>query len=338
MVMPMALSLKQIFTSDQNWWKFHEKHKDKLRIGILIAVTAMLSCRNIVRGYKTYECENKTCNHVKLIPHTCKSRACSTCGKKLTEAWIAKQQDTLPKTNWQHITFTMPEYLWPLFWHNRHLLNLIPKIAADIIKKTGAKVGALPAIFLAIHTFGRDMKRNVYIHLSATTGGLSDDKLSWLPIFYQGGALMKQWRHEIITLFREMLAKGKLKLPKNIDSKTFKQKLSTLYEIHWQVKCGKVEVDCKRTLAYLARYIKRPPFAKSKLLHYDGKTVGFSFLDRTSGLIKKKTFDVESFIARYIRHIPDPGFRPALTHEVSNLTSPTTNGANFLGFCSNHHF
>lgn len=58
-----------------------------------------------------------------------------------------------------------------LFWLNRHLLNSVGKIAAGAVLKIAKKEGVTPAIFIAIHTFGRDLKRNIHIHLSTARGG-----------------------------------------------------------------------------------------------------------------------------------------------------------------------
>jgi hypothetical protein len=113
---------------------------------------------------------------MKRVPHTCKCKACSSCGKKATELWVAKQNQLLPQTPWQHITFTMPAVLWDFFWFNRELLNEIGKIAALCIQSIAKKKNIIPGIFIAIHTFGRDLKRNVHVHLSTTTGGgLADE-------------------------------------------------------------------------------------------------------------------------------------------------------------------
>lgn len=67
----------------------------------------------------------------------------------------------------------MPAEFWVFFWLSRYLMNLIPLIAATVIKDWAHEKGFLPGVFLAIHTFGRDLKRNIHIHLSTTTGGLS---------------------------------------------------------------------------------------------------------------------------------------------------------------------
>ncbi|MBI4801683.1 MAG: transposase zinc-binding domain-containing protein, partial [Elusimicrobia bacterium] len=73
--------------------------------------------------------------HSVKIPHSCKSRFCSSCGKKATDIWIENSFNTLPNSKWQHITFTMPDVLWDFFWVNRYLMNKAPAIAAGIIKQ-----------------------------------------------------------------------------------------------------------------------------------------------------------------------------------------------------------
>src|SRR5579863_5639318 len=177
------ITIKQILTTGQSWWRFYEKYHDKIRTSIVVCITKLLSCRNIIRGYHQYRCSNSVCSHIKHVNHTCKCKACSSCGKKATELWIDKQNSVLPQTYWQHITFTLPCELWDFFWHNRHLLNAIGAIAADCVKTIANQKGVTLGIFIAIHTFGRDLKRNVHIHLSTTTGGLSLDLTQWKNIY-----------------------------------------------------------------------------------------------------------------------------------------------------------
>ena len=161
-----------------------------------------MSCKNKVRGYKKYKCSNDLCDNIKIIPHTCKSKLCSSCGKKGTAIWIAKQNNILPNTEWQHITFTMPSELWDLFWLNRDLLNQITKLAADCIMILVSKLDVVPAIFTALHTFGRDLKRNVHVHLSTTRIGLHTNLKKTKKLFFKQHSLMKMWKHRVIKLFK----------------------------------------------------------------------------------------------------------------------------------------
>jgi len=55
----------------------------------------------------------------------------------------------------------------------------------------------------------------------------------------------------------------------------------------------------------LARYIKRPAIAESKLKHYDGFEVTFKYLDHTTKTYRKFTLTAEQLI----QLIPDIGFR-----------------------------
>src|ERR1700733_11633520 len=93
------ITIKQILTTNQSWWRFYEKYHDKIRTAIVICIVKLLSCKSIIRGYHQYNCSNPSCSHIKCVPHTCKSKACSSCGKKSTELWIQKQNNLLPQTS-----------------------------------------------------------------------------------------------------------------------------------------------------------------------------------------------------------------------------------------------
>ncbi|MEE9451596.1 MAG: IS91 family transposase [Gammaproteobacteria bacterium] len=307
-------TIKQILLSNQNWWRFYNQHRDKLRASIVSCITKLLSCKNIIRGYQKYVCSNPDCPHIKLIPHTCKCRACSSCGKKATELWIEKQNHLLPDTSWQHITFTMPCELWDFFWLNRHLLNLISKIAADCITSIANQKNVTPGIFTALHTFGRNLKRNVHIHLSTTTGGLCNNTHRWKKLFFHQATLMRLWRYKVVKLFRDAYTKQQLIIPNRIAKQlnhtfTFSNFLDVLYRKTWIVHCAKPTTEHKKIVRYLGGYFKRPPIAQSKLKHYDGQEVTFQYLDHYTKTYRDFKLSAQQFIARFIRHIPDTGFR-----------------------------
>ncbi|MCP4473411.1 MAG: hypothetical protein GY821_02335 [Gammaproteobacteria bacterium] len=51
---------------------------------------------------------------------------------------------------------------------------------------------------------------------------------------------------------------------------------------YWHVHLGKPKKNHLHNVNYLGRYIKRPPIAESKLRHYNGKNVTFSYLNHTT--------------------------------------------------------
>lgn len=307
-----GVKLRTIFLDKGNWWKLFLKHRDLIRLSIIINVLKLLVCRTSFLGYHHFICT--ACSKSMKVPHSCKSRFCPSCGKKATDIWIKNSLNTLPKTTWQHITFTMPEELWVFFWLNRYLMNLIPLLAATIIKDWALQKGFLPGIFLAIHTFGRDLKRNIHIHLSTTTGGLSLCHTKWVAkAYFYHKSLKNTWRYNIIALLREQFKKGQLTLPphlKHITSYTlFNSWTSQFYNTSWVVHLGTQSQNMKANVDYLGKYLKRPPIGETRIQHYDGTSVTYEYLDHYTGTKETMTLPVLEFIARLICHIPDKHFR-----------------------------
>lgn len=305
-------SLKTIFLDNGNWWKFFIRHTSLLRFSIIFNIIKMLSCKTDWLGYHTYTCPQ--CQHSIRVPHTCKSRFCSSCGKKATDQWIAKNIEILPKTTWQHVTFTLPSEFWPLFWLNRELMNNVPPIAADIIKDYAANKGILPGIYLAIHTFGRDLKRNFHIHLTTTSGGLSADQSQWISsLYFHHQTLKNMWKTRITQYLRLLYNQGQLVLPRKLNhirnTETFSSWLNAIYQKKWVVHLSKTSNDHQRNIEYLGKYLKRPPIGETRIKKYDGKNVSYFYLDHHTNTIKIMTLPVFEFIKRLITHIPDKHFR-----------------------------
>ncbi|WGM11822.1 transposase zinc-binding domain-containing protein [Arsenophonus nasoniae] len=101
---------------------------------------------------------------------SCKSKACSSCGFKATEQWLAQQVHILPDCDWQHITFTMPHLLWPFFNNNWPLLNALFRAATRAMLQLARKQGIEIGIFCALHTYGRQLNQHPHVHVSVTRG------------------------------------------------------------------------------------------------------------------------------------------------------------------------
>jgi len=68
-----------------HWIQFVAQYKRWIRPVVFENVRKVLACRTPVLGCHIYQC--KDCGHVELIPHSCKSRFCPTCGKHATDVW-----------------------------------------------------------------------------------------------------------------------------------------------------------------------------------------------------------------------------------------------------------
>ncbi len=325
--------MKQLLQFKSAWWSYHEKHKDTIRPIVVETVTLLLACGMSLLGYATFRCINTACEHVKRICFGCNSRFCNTCGKKRTDQWLENMKATLPDTKWQHITFTLPDELWCFFEANRPLQGNLSALAANTLLKSAKKKKLLPGIFTAIHTFGRDLKWNVHIHLAITLGGITDNGKQWKKIVFCPTTTMRRWRYQVVNLLRAEYKKGELIIPTELqgqiqNTQQLNQFLNQQYEKHWHVHFANPTKTPLKTIKYLGRYLKRPPLALSRLKHYDGSEVVFEYLDHHTQKHRLFRCDVEAFIQRLIRHIPEKHFRMIryygfLAHRVRGKLMPT---------------
>lgn len=222
----------------------------------------------------------------------------------------------------------MPRELWVLFRDNRHLLEPLSRLAAHTLLKTAQKKGLTPGIFTALHTFGRDLKWNVHIHLSITLGGLCADSNVWKSLYFVKQNIMLQWRYAVINLLGEAARNGTLEHPASLENqREWQQFLNKHYQKTWILYFSKPTKNPNHTVRYLGRYISRPPLAMSRLKHYDGQTVIFTYLDHNTKTYRRFTCEGEEFIARLTQHIPDKGFRLIryygfLAHRVRSTLLP----------------
>src|SRR5471030_1629304 len=89
-------TVREILLNGNSWYSFYDQHQGTIRTSIVTCIVKLLSCKTSVRGYCEYRCSNPNCTHIKRVCFTCKSRGCSSCGKKATELWVNKQNNILP--------------------------------------------------------------------------------------------------------------------------------------------------------------------------------------------------------------------------------------------------
>ena len=78
---------------------------------------------------------------------------------------------------------------------------------------------------------------------------------------------------------------------------------------NWVVHLSKPTINHKQNIAYLGRYLKRPPLSGANILNSDGKFVLLCHLDRNTISYTTINLPVFEFIARFFSHIPDQYFK-----------------------------
>lgn len=229
---------------------------------------------------------------------------CNGCGKVASDKWVEQQKVMLPKTEFQHITMTMPSELWPFFDVNRHLLSQLPTLANKIILKLAKKKKAVPGVFTALHTYGRKLNWNTHVHLSVTKGGITKDQ-KWKSLYFKAEHIKNMWRYMVIDLLRNTAKEGNLIMPDDFDCRWFYEFLDKQYSRHWHIHCAKPTKSAEKDIGYLGRYLKRPPLSNARLLHYSGSDVLFSYHDHRDKKDKELKLSVFEFLSRFTKHVPE---------------------------------
>lgn len=202
-------TIKQIFQDNDNWKRFKLKHANKSRPNIIDEVEKVLACRDpLLLGYHQYRCPK--CGRVeRIVPHSCKSRFCSSCGKVAVDNWIGKALGKFLDVPYHHLVFTIPLELRNVFLANRKLLNILFQAASRaILEWCRERGGYIPGLVCILHTFGSDLKFNPHVHMLTTEGGLSLDKKRWVSNEYIPWAMLKaRWKYWVVKLLRPELKK-----------------------------------------------------------------------------------------------------------------------------------
>jgi hypothetical protein len=278
----------------------------------------MIDCRTPALGAEVYASETEQ----KLVYHTCKSRACPSCGHRATQLWQREQWTALPDIPYAGIVLTMPDILWPIFQQNRHLLYDLGALGAAVVEEwVKAKYGVRVLIMVVTHTFGRRLNFNPHLHILVSAGGLRESEGRWIPgLRFDKDALMHMWRYAVITYLRAAL-QARL-LSSQLSVQDVKAVLKTQYERWWNIDIDRFKSKWQ-FVRYAGRYIRRPPIAQHRVQEITDGQVQFWRKD----LIQKRQvltrYSIEEFVVTLAEHVPDR-YRHAMRY--FGLLAPRSKG------------
>ncbi len=226
------ISIRRIFLCRGAWLQFWASNILRLRWSIIWNAARLLLCRNGL-GYHEYSCPK--CNSKKRIPHTCKSRFCSSCGKAAADRWVETSLSQILDVEYKHLVFTLPAEFRDWFLRNRKVcLNAFFIVVKDTILDYARQKGFRPGLILVLHTFGSDLKWNPHIHVIITAGGLSLKNDQWLKCHYLPQKIIRPiYRYRFLQQFKKLFKQGLLKPPpvcRNVKScETFNSLLTQFY-------------------------------------------------------------------------------------------------------------
>ena len=310
-------SLKYILEQHRHLWD-HDAERPAAREDF----RKVLACRTPALGAEVYASESEQ----KVVYHTCKSRACSSCGRRATVLWQRDQWAMLPDVPYREITFTMPDVLWPIFNHNRALLHDLSAIGAKAIESwVEAEHGVKVCIMVVAHTFGRHLNFNSHLHILVSSGGFRECDSAWkAQLNIRKASLGDFWRDSVIEHLRLALKQGKL--ISSIGDHGLDQMLIAQGNRRWRTHHK--EFGSKyHFLQYAARYLRRPPLAEYRFHHVGDDEIVFRTHDHRLKREVLTSYSPPEFIRALAQQVPE-----RYRHSVRyfGLLAPRTK-ARFMG-------
>ena len=274
--------------------------QDDTRSGAREALRRALDCGTPALGAEVFASENEE----RVVPHTCKSRACPSCGYRATVAWQRDQWRELPDIPYAHLTLTMPNVLWPVFQRNQDLLHHLPVLGAEVLQNWARQeYGARLMIVVILHTFGRHLNFNCHLHILVSEGGLKKDGTGWVRrLRLNRKELMPMWRYAVVTHLREAARKGFLET--DLPPGELREMLTTQYERWWNTNIKHFRTK-KHFLRYAGRYARRPPIAQHRFRKINREEIRFVTKDTKTKRLVETTYTPAAFVAALADHIPD---------------------------------
>jgi hypothetical protein len=287
--------LKQILSATRDHW-----NRPETRPAVRQNFERMINCRTPALGTEVYASETEK----KLVYHTCKSRACPSCGHRAPQLWQRDQWAALPDIPYSGIVLTMPDRLWPIFQQNRHLLHDLAALGAAVIQQwVKARYGVRVLIMVVQHTFGRRLNFNPHLHILVSAGGLQESEGCWIaPLRFEKDALMHMWRYAVITYLREALKAEVLRA--DLGAEEIKRVLTTQYERWWNIKLTGL-MSKQHFLGYAGRYIRHPPIAQHRFVKVTEREVEFGTKDLKLKQRVLTRYSTEEFVAVLAEHVPN---------------------------------
>ena len=286
--------LKTILIATRDYWD-----RIETRAAVRTNFESVIDCGTPELGAEVYGSDTTE----RLVYHTCKSKACPSCGHGATLQWQREQWDSLPDIPFAGVVFTMPSALWPIFQQNRHLLRDLPAVGAAVVRQwTKLKYGVSVLIMVIPHTFGGRLNFNSHLHILVSTGGLQEAEGRWVHgLDFDKKKLMHMWRFAVITFLRESLKAGVL--TSDLSPDELRQVLAN--EFRW----WSIHVDHFHSkthfLQYAGRYVRRPPIAQYRFEKITDREVQFWVKDKK---LKKRVSiqcSPREFVSMLGEHIPD---------------------------------
>jgi len=263
----------------------------------------MLLCGTLALGAEVFSSiDGKT----RTFYHTCKTRACPSCGYFQTLRFQQEVVNHLPEIPYRGLMLTIPDRYWEILRLNRQLLPDLVALGGGVMSDLARERRQAEVPLIAVlHTFNPELKFKPHLHVVVGLTGLDLNGNRLVEnIFFSKDMLQKRWRYELLDRLELEVRQGKLR--SDLSQKQLLEKIDYERGALWHIE----EHGCTNKhalLAYVARYIGRPPIANSRILEFDADYVRFRYRDkRDDNRFHEATISTQEFSNRLIEHIREP--------------------------------
>ena len=309
--------LRTIFSDNYNWQFLKTLHPELLNENVTEIVDKALSCG--LNGGFTYCCHS--CGNLEYIGFGCNSKFCTRCGKRMIDIWADKVARSVLKTEHRHWILTMDSRLWSIIDEHRYLLNVLFRSGYEFMQAMMTDIAqkkiripnkiVIPGMVSALHTSGKGLAFKPHLHNIVTEGGLmvnhKNPKLTksprWLKLnYFHFDTYRVLWMNTLLDNFLFALPCDYYPLIEQI-----RREQVNGFDI--RAPRENIVKNTKRIGKYVARYVRHPPIAESRIDNYDGDFVYFHYDDTKTKERVDKQFVVYDFMIQLLKHIQKKGFR-----------------------------
>jgi hypothetical protein len=271
-------------------------------------LNAILHCRTAEMGGHKQRCTH--CGHEHISYNSCRNRHCPKCQNKERELWIRQIKDMLPKGNYFHVVFTLPDSLNGLFLaFTNEMQDILFHSAWETVRQFAAMpayLGAQTGMIAVLHTWGQTLVLHPHLHCIVPDSGINANK-QWVK------GKMVENRSKFLFPVRQMsvVFRGKFLSEMSLFLKEkHHRKSPTIDKKAFNIFAKSPFNGIESVVKYLGRYTHKIAISNYRIKDIDDAGVLFSYKDyRENAKEKLMYLSGEEFLRRFCLHIQGKGFR-----------------------------
>ncbi|WP_434718128.1 IS91 family transposase [Paraburkholderia sp. A1BS-2L] len=314
-----ALEVADIFR--QSGAIFRQAHAEAISRAQRRVMSAIELCRTAALGAHLEQCD--ACGHQRISYDSCRNRHCPKCQSLARAQWLERRHaELLPRVEYFHVVFTLPESIAALAYQNKRVLyDILFRASAETLRTIAADpkhLGAEIGFLTILHTWGQNLLHHPHVHCVVPGGGISPDGERWiacrpgffLPVRVLSRLFRRLFLDELCRAFDAGMLRFHGQLEPLHDARAFAAWLAPAARSEWVVYAKPPFGGAEHVLDYLGRYTHRVAISNNRLLAFDGRSVQFRWKDyRHESRQRCMTLTADQFIRRFLLHVLPDGFK-----------------------------